>query len=249
MIAADQPIHLPNELKVAVSSREDGTMLDRSLGERHASSIVANRQAFCAEAGVNYADCVYQIISYTSEATYDEIAEVSVPNTEGVFADVLYTETPGVGLFLPIADCVGTVIYDPQRKALSLAHLGRHASLANTITKTINHFIQKGSKAEDLLIWTAPSVRQEHYRMEYFDNANDPLWVKYCLPRDGGFYLDLQGYNRSRAIAAGVNPDNIVVSPVDTAVDEHYFSHSQGDHSGRFAVIAQMRTSEQLDNS
>ena len=241
MIAADQPTHLPKELIAAVSSREDGTMLDRSLGDRHAPSIVANRQAFCAEAGISYTHCVYQIISYTPEATYDEIVEVNESNTEGVFADVLYVETPGIGLFLPIADCVGTVIYDPQRKALALAHLGRHASLADTITKTINHFTQKGSKAEDLLIWMAPSVRQQHYRMEYFDNANDPLWKEHCLQHDEGFYLDLQGYNKSRAIAAGVNPDNIVVSPVDTAVDEHYFSHSQGDHGGRFAVIAQMR--------
>ena len=241
MIAADQPTHLPEELIVAVSSREDGTMLDRSLGERHTSSIVANRQAFCTEAGINYADCVYQIISYTPEATYDEIVEVSEPNAEGVFADVLYTEVSGIGLFLPIADCVGTVIYDPKREALALAHLGRHASLANTITKTIDHFTQKGSKAEDLLIWMAPSVRQEHYRMEYFDNASNPLWKEYCLQRGGGFYLDLQGYNESRAVAAGVNPDNIAVSPVDTAVDGHYFSHSQGDHGGRFAVIAQMR--------
>lgn len=241
MIVADQPAHLPKELTVAVSSREDGTMLDRGLGHRHAPSIVANRQAFCAEAGVDYAECVYQIISYTPEATYTQIAEVREPNTEGIFADVLYTEQPGVGLFLPIADCVGTVLYDPKRKALALAHLGRHASLADTITKTIEYFVQKGTKVGDLLIWMAPSVRQQHYRMEYFDKANDPLWVKYCLPRDGGFYLDLQGYNRYRAIAAGVNPDNIVTSQVDTAVDVHYFSHSQGDHSGRFAVLAQLR--------
>jgi copper oxidase (laccase) domain-containing protein len=241
MIASDQPAHLPEELIVAVSSREDGTMLDRSLGDRHSPSIVANRQAFCAEAGINYDDCAYQIISYTPEATYDQIVEIRKPNAEGVFADVLYTEQPGVGLFLPIADCVGTVIYDPKRKALALAHLGRHASLADTITKTIDHFTQKGSKAEDLLIWMAPSVGRQHYRMEYFDKANDPLWKDYCLPRDGGFYLDLQGYNKSRAIATGVNPAKIVISSVDTAVDTHYFSHSQGDHGGRFAVVTQLR--------
>lgn len=241
MISADQPVNLPKELLVAVSSREDGTMLDRSLEHRHADEIVANRKAFCTEAGVDYENCVYQIISYTPEATYAVIAEVTEPNTDGVVADVLYTERLGIGLFLPVADCVATVIYDPRRKALALAHLGRHASLADTITKTIKLFVQKGSNPQDLHIWMAPSVKRQSYRMEYFDKATDPLWKDYCLEKDGGFYLDMQGYNRSRAISGGVPADNIIISQVDTATDEHYFSHSHGDHQGRFAVVAGLR--------
>jgi copper oxidase (laccase) domain-containing protein len=242
MIAADQPANLPEELLVAVSSREDGTMLDRSRDNRHDVEIVANRKAFCDEAGVNYENCAYQIISYNPEATFRIITEVSGPNTEGVAADVLYTEKQGIGLFLPIADCVGTIIYDPKRHALALAHLGRHASLADTLTKTIEFFIKKGSKAEDLHIWMAPSVKQQSYRMEYFDKATDQLWKDYCLEKDDGFYLDMQGYNQSRAIAAGVPAENITVSPVDTATSEDYFSHSQGDQHGRFAVVAELRT-------
>jgi len=241
MIAADQPTSSPPELLVAVSSREDGTMLDRSLGDRHALGIVANRKAFCTEAGINYENCVYQIISYAPEATYDVITEVVKPNMLGIAADVLYTERPGIGLFLPIADCVGTIIYDPNRKALALAHLGRHASLADTITKTIEFFARKGSDPQDLHIWMAPSVKQQSYRMEYFDKAADPTWKEYCLKKSDGFYLDMQGYNQSRAITAGVSASNIVVSPVDTATNKHYFSHSQGDREGRFAVIAQLR--------
>jgi len=240
VIATDQPTNLPKELLVAVSSREDGTMLDRSLGNRHAAEIVANRKAFCEEAGVRYENCVYQIISYTPEATFDIITEVAEPNADGIVADVLYTEQPGVGLFLPIADCVGTIIYDSKRQALALAHLGRHASLADTVTKTIEFFVGKGGDPSDLHIWMAPSVKQQNYRMEYFDKATDPLWKDYCHERDGGFYLDMQGYNRSRAIAAGVPAENIVTSPVDTATDTNYFSHSQGDHAGRFAVVAEL---------
>ena len=242
MIAADQPANLPKELLVAVSSREDGTMLDRSLGDRHASEIVTNRKKFCDEAGVKYEDCAYQIISYTPEATFRVITEVAEPNAEGIVTDVLYTERPGVGLFLPIADCVGTIIYDSTRKALALAHLGRHASLADTITKTIEFFAKKGSEPSDLHIWMAPSVKQQSYRMEYFKKATDPLWKDYYVEKDGGFYLDMQGYNRSRAITAGVLSGNIIISPVDTATDKNYFSHSQGDHEGRFAVVAELRT-------
>jgi copper oxidase (laccase) domain-containing protein len=124
---------------------------------------------------------------------------------------------------------------------LTLAHIGRQASEADTLAKAITFLETKGSRPEDLLIWMAPAVKQEHYRMDYFTKEDDSLWQGYFIEKADGVYLDLQGYNRSRAEAMGVLPEHIVISDVDTAVDSHYFSHSQGDTSGRFAVVAMLR--------
>ena len=242
MIQQDQPANFPTDLQVAVSSREDGTMLDRSQVNRHDIEIVQNRQLFCQNAGMDYQLSVYQIISYGEDRTYDNIVEVTSPDTHGVSADVLYTEQPGVGLFLPIADCVATVIYDPIRKALALAHLGRHATVAGTMAKTIAFFVARGSDPQDLHIWMAPSVKQPSYRMEYFNAANNPDWQRYCDHRSEGFYLDLPGYNRAVAVGQGVDLERIDVSPVDTATSTDYFSHSKGDQTGRFAVVAMIRS-------
>lgn len=242
MIQKDQPTCFTIDLQVAVSSREDGTMLDRSRADRHDEEIVQNRQSFCQSAGLDYQACVYQLISYGEDQTYDKIVEVTEPNTEGVPADVLYTEQPGVGLFLPVADCVGTVIYDPIRKAVALAHLGRHATLAGTMAKTIEFFVEHGSDPQDLYIWMSPNVEQSSYRMEYFDSANKPGWQGFCEHRNGGFYLDLAHYNQARAVELGVALERITVSSVDTASNEHYFSHSQGDQTGRFAVVAMIHS-------
>ena len=74
--------------------------------------------------------------------------------------------------------------------------------------------------------------------MEYFDHHDDKKWRDFCQAKDGGFYLDLQGYNRARAVTCGVMPVNIHASRIDTATDPNYFSHSQGDKSARFAVVA-----------
>ena len=241
MIATDQPICFPDNVLVRVSSRGDGTLLDRINGERHAPEVVARRRAFCAKAGVDYDTCAYMIITYDTGRTYDVIREVTEPNTEGYLADVLYTTTPGIGLFLPVADCIGTVIYDPVQLSLTLAHVGRHASEADTLAKTISYLAEKGSNPEDLIIWMAPAVTQDHYRMDYFAQKEDLLWRGFFTEKDDGVYIDLQGYNRSRAIASGVLPAHIYTSEVDTAVDPHYFSHSQGDTSGRFAVVAMLR--------
>ena len=242
MIAADQPDCFGGAVIAGVSSRQDGTVLDRTRDARHDPEFVARRQMICHEFGIEYEACVYQIISYEPENTFDSIVEVDTPNTDGVHADVLYTETPGVGLFLPVADCIGTVIYDPRRKSLALAHIGRHASIADTLAKTITLFTHKGSRAEDLMIWMAPSVGKENYHMKYFDLKSAPAWRAYCVERDDGVYLDLRGYNRSRAIESGVPAAQISISSIDTASDANYFSHSQGDAIGRFAVVAMIRS-------
>ena len=248
MIAADQPVCFPSELLIAVSSKDDGTMLNRIRG-RHVAEVLANRHRFCDQIGINYDDVVYHVISYDQTQTFDNIAEVTEAdtvkyNSEGIFADALYTEMAGVGLFLPVADCIATVIYDPKRRALMLAHLGRHSTVAQLISQAVQYFVERGSQAEDLQIWMSPRLTQINYRMEYFNHANDTNWQNFCRQTADGIYLDMQGFNRSLAIRAGVPGDNIFISPIDTADDPNYFSHSAGDTGGRFAVLAEIKSTK-----
>ena len=221
MIAADQPTCFPSDLLVAVSSKDDGTMLNRIRG-RHVAEVLDNRWRFCDQIGVNYDDVVYHVISYDQGQTFDAIADVTEAdttrhNSEGIFADALYTEAAGVGLFLPVADCIATVIYDPKRRALMLVHLGRHSTVAQLMSRAVRYFVERGSQAKELQIWMSPSITQNNYRM------------------------DMQGFNCSLAIQAGVPADNIVMSSIDTADDPNYFSHSSGDTAGRIVVVAMMR--------
>jgi len=248
MIAADQPVCFPSDLLVAVSSKDDGTMLNRVRG-RHVAEIVNNRRRFCGQIGVEYDDVIYHVISYDQAQTFDTIAEVTETDTvkynnEGIFADALYTEMAGVGLFLPVADCIATVIYDPKRRALMLAHLGRHSTVAQLMSRAVRYFVERGSQAKDLQIWMSPSITQKNYRMDYFNHTNDTNWHNFCRQTADGIYLDMQGFNRLLAIRAGVPGDNIFISPIDTADDPNYFSHSAGDTGGRFAVLAEMKSTK-----
>ena len=244
MIVTDQPTCFPPDLLVAVSSKDDGTMLNRIRG-RHVAEVLNNRRRFCDQLGINYDDVVCHVISYDQAQTFDTIADVTETDTvkhnnEGIFADALYTEAAGVGLFLPVADCIATVIYDSKRRALMLAHLGRHSTVAQLMTRAIQYFVEHGSQAKDLQIWMSPSITQKNYRMDYFDHVDDTNWQNFCRQTADGIYLDMQGFNRSLAIRAGVPGDNIFISPIDTADDSNYFSHSSGDTGGRVAVVAEI---------
>ena len=245
MIRTDQPTYFLPDLLIAVSSKDDGTMLNRIHG-RHVAEVLENRRRFCDQIGVKYDDVVYHVISYDQGQTFDNIAEVTETDTvkcnnEGIFADALYTEMAGVGLFLPVADCIATVIYDSERRALMLAHLGRHSTVAQLMSRVVRYFVERGSQAKDLQIWMSPSITQKNYRMDYFDHVDDTNWHNFCRQTADGIYLDMQGFNRSLAVQSGVPGRNIFISPIDTADNPNYFSHSSGDTAGRIAVVAMMR--------
>lgn len=241
MIRADWPTCFPDDVIVAVSSTNDGTMLDRSRAT-HDKAVLANRERFAETLDMRYSDMVNQWISYGDDKTYAHIAEVGLSDTkqnkEGIEADALMTDAANVGLFLPVADCIPTVIYDPALKRLALLHLGRHSTIAKLMEKTITTLKSRGSNPADLIVWFGPSVQKESYRLAYFTPQQDPEWASYIDHKEDGIYIDMQGYNRSQALKNGVKAENIFSSTVNTATSDHYFSHSHGDTTGRFAVVA-----------
>lgn len=244
MIAADQFTNLPDNLLFVFSSKEDGSVLDRTKSV-HDEQYVQVRSQICRDAGIDYDQVVYQRIIYDENASYSLIADVDARSTTNftseVVADGLFTKQRGVGLFLPVADCIVTVIYDPQKHFLAQLHMGRHSTLSDILPRMFRKFSCEGSDITNLLVWMAPAATRQTYRLEYFDLADTPEWCGYVDKKADGYYLDMQGYNREACIAAGVQPDNITISRVDTVRDDHYFSHSAGDVHGRFAGLAMMR--------
>ena len=217
---------------------------DKALGI-HDGSTVSNRTRICHALGIDYMDVVFQRIIYTHSATYDLLAEVDTrstsKHTSEVVADALFTEAVGVGLFLPVADCVATIIHDPVGKRLALLHLGRHSTLTDLITKTIAHFEARGSRASDLVVWMSPSAGLETYKLDYFDHQDSPEWQAHLTVGADGIYIDLRCYNKQRFIDEGVRSENIHMSTINTMTDSNYFSHAMGDTNGRMAAIAIMR--------
>ena len=245
MIQQDQPGQFPQSFTVALSSKSDGTMLDRSL-TTHDTFAVGNRAKFCQQAGLDYGYVVYQAIVYGDHQTYDKIVTVDRRHTTvhlpDVNADALFTKNPDVGLFLPVADCVATVICDPVNSYIAMVHLGRDSTMANLMQKTLKTFSAEGSNLADVIIWMSPSAKKETYFMQWFDHEANPGWQDFIHKTNQGIHLDLPGYNQATALDAGVLVGNIHISPINTMTSDNYFSHSMGDTTGRFAVVASMNS-------
>jgi len=145
-------------------------------------------------------------------------------------ADALITRNFDHVLMLPVADCVGTTIYDPVHQVLMISHLGRHSLEQQGGVRSVEYLVENyQSNPKDLLVWFTPAPNKEVF----------PIWA-----------LDNKGMKEvafEQMATVGVLIENITDNPADTVSDTNYFSYSEflkGHRSedGDYAMIAVMKS-------
>lgn len=144
-------------------------------------------------------------------------------------SDALFTTTKSLALFLPLADCVGTVLYDEVTESLGLAHLGRHNLEQYAGTAAVRYMQQHyGADPKNLHVHLSPAAGKSSYPLFAFDNRG------------------LHEVAVEQLLSAGVKAESITVDHRDTTVDNTLFSHSEflkgkRKSNGRHAIVAMMR--------
>jgi copper oxidase (laccase) domain-containing protein len=233
MIAADQPTVFGAAVAAAISSKADGNM---KFGIDDDAKTENNRRQFLQQAGLDIAHTTLVGITYDTDdfAKYrivtedEERAGMMVSGTKTAHADALVTTRPGHALFLPLADCVGVILYDPVRSVLMVSHVGRHSAEIDGARRSAEYLEATfASNPADLRVWLSPGVGKATYPLRHFDGK--------------GLHEVIVG----QLLTAGVRAENIEASSVNTAESDNYYSHSEylkgNDEYGRFAIVAAMR--------
>ena len=149
--------------------------------------------------------------------------------------DAIVTVTPGTGVFLTFADCVPVVFYDRRQHVLAFAHIGWRSMAMGFAGKVAGHLkTNYASKAEDLRAVIGPCIKKESYLFADPIQASNPVWEPFLHPAgDGRQGIDLIGFCKSELAAAGLAPEHVFASPIDTAQDESMFSHYAATAGGR----------------
>ena len=219
-----------SRVKIAISEVKDGTM------KRNGAEVAVvdkNRQVFLKANAMELDDAVLVQLDYNTEdfcryAVIDSSAAGEGLVREGRIADGLATQEKGLALFLPLADCIGVVLYDPEHEVLMLTHLGRHNLEQNGGQKSVEFMKEQfGSKPENIEVYFSPSAGKENYPVFSFGGKS------------------LAEVAMSQLEAAGVKSENIELSAIDTTKDKRYHSHSEflkGNRTddGRFAIAAML---------
>lgn len=235
MIAKDQPTIFGSHLIAGVSSVQEGNIKKYGMPAELQIGVEENQKQFLQKLSILPEQTVLIKLSYDKEdfTTYDTVSQVDkgkgIVNDDAPISDALATKDKNVALFLPIADCVGAIIYDPKKEVLMVSHLGRHSTEQQGGTKSVQYLVEQfGSNPSDILVWFSPSPSADSYPLFKFENRS------------------LHDVNKEHFETVGVKPENIEICDVDTSVDTNYFSYSEflkgnREVDGRFAIVAMMR--------
>lgn len=170
----------------------------------------------------------------------DKIIDVDSMTPEQLWdtqADALITHNPSALLVLKAADCIPLVFYVPGQNLLALAHVGTPGAKLHLPRKVADKL---GIPAEDLKVYVGSHVSQKSYRFPDVDISQkelDSTWDSYVSQEDDGWHIDLLRYVMDELKTAGIKPENIEISDVDTGADPDYFSHRRhkitGEPDGR----------------
>ncbi len=220
-------------LKIMTSTVHDGSMKTKDPSD--VIRVQHDRRTFLAKLDSTLENSVlvhlvYEGDDYCRYRTVDEsLAGDGMVRSPSFVADGLVTTTPGLTLFLPLADCIGVVLHDQTTDVLMLTHLGRHNLEQAGGTKSVKYMVKQfGCNPKNITAWLSPAAGQENYPLFDFDNRS------------------MHDVATEQLLSAGVLSDNITNSPIDVTKDDNYYSHSEflkgrRKTDGRFAVVALMR--------
>ncbi len=227
----NEPIIFANDVVIGLSTIADGNM--KAVDPRDENEVAKNQKTFLSRTGFAPSEtmmiwldydktdfCRYEIV--TKNAEHKNMRKI-------VGVDGLATTAKNLAIFLPLADCLGAVIYDPKNHALMVSHLGRHSAEQFGARKSIEFMTnQFGTNPRDVRIWLSPTAGAKNYPLFAFDNRS------------------LRDVNVRHFSQSGVLPEKISGGEIDTTTDENYFSHSVAQKTGvdlgkRFAIVAKLR--------
>lgn len=228
------------DIVVAISRVSDGSMQNRT--ETADPVIVANRQAYLAKHGISMdqttrlAPNTFERAVNQHETDWCKYLEVSdddkgmgMRDISPQIADAIITSDKNHALLLPVADCVGTVIYDPKNQVLMVTHLGRHSLEQDGGIKSIQYLVDHHkSNPKDLKVWLTPAPNKKVF----------PIWA---LDNKGMKEVTLEQLE-----AAGVLQENVTDNKADTATDPDYFSYTEffngrSKEDGDHMIVAMMK--------
>ncbi len=216
------------KVEVGISEIDDGNM--RFFGNGEESEIIKNQRKLGESIGSNNVARIRTIYgerqNFTeyAELTKENLAEYSINNFEKEIpvSDGLVTRETEIGILLPLADCLGIVVFDEEYHVLGLLHSGRQNVEQYGPGKFIEYFVQNfNSNPEKLKVYFSPHAL--NYQIFKFDNKL------------------LSEAAKEQLVDAGVLLESIVDYEIDTVNNINLPSHSSGDRTQRFAIVTKQK--------
>lgn len=221
----------------ACSARAHG---NQSLRYGDTSRSIEDRRRFLEEVSIDPSSlvCGEQIhadrVHYASEADCGHGA-LDTADLPGV--DAFITDRKRVPVAIFSADCCSVFFYDPQRRALGLAHAGWKGTVRGVVTRTLSCMRERfGTDPATVLVGFGPAIRGCCYEIGGDVAAHFPAYIR---ENDGKRFLDLVEVNTALLLQSGVAAQHVSDARLCTfCAEASFFSYrKEGKSCGRLMSV------------
>ena len=153
--------------------------------------------------------------------------------------DALITNVPGIGLMIQQADCQAVFLFDPEKKAVGIAHVGWRGTVADIIAETVFTMSQTFStEPVDIIAAISPSLGPCCAEFVNFRSELPTALHGYQVRPN---YFDFWKISRDQLSSTGIRPENIHVAGICTCCNQDFFSYRRERDTGRFASVIGMK--------
>jgi len=208
--------------------------------------------------GVDTKDMVYAAQTHTVNVLHVTSAHRGMGITrQRDFSDIdgLVTDEPGLCLVTGHADCIPLYFYDPQKKAIGLAHSGWRGTAGNIAGEVIKKMGEDfGTDPKDLIAFVGPGICRDHYEVGEdvageFEGRYSELKLKHILKKlpvseegngEQKYLLNLHMANYYNMVSSGMENLNAYITDICTFCNPGLlFSHryTKGQRGGMCAFL------------
>lgn len=155
-------------------------------------------------------------------------------------ADGLSTVTPGLPLYVSVADCAAVLLFAPGRQpAIAVAHAGWRGLRDGILLRAVESVCAAaGLSPAGVEAGVSPCIGLNHFQVGDEVAAHAPGRRRVRL--GGRWHVDLAGWASDQLLDAGLAQGRIEVSGLDTYERaDLFFSHRRdGEKTGRMGLVA-----------
>jgi len=162
-------------------------------------------------------------------------------------ADGIITNVRNFPVAVKVADCIGSIIVDPEKKVIAVIHSGWRGVAGKIILKAVKKMKKIfGVKPENLIVITSPAIGPCCYEIGselHKKLKKQRIFSNIFIKRGNRIFMDLQKANENLLLSAGVRKKNVFLNRTCTKCNnDSFFSYRmEGKKAGRMFVIGMIR--------
>ena len=234
--------------------------INRYCGDNE-EDVCKNREALCQTLGITDERLImpHQVhltkVAKVDEAFFTLNDRDRLETLEGV--DAVMTNLRGVCIGVSTADCIPVLLYDKGKQAICAIHAGWRGTVKRIVRKAVEAMTEAyGTAPQQIVAQIGPGIHLDSFEVgdEVYDafvnggfemekiskkypinNSGSKLFTFHSSLLPSKWHIDLPMCNRLQLMAAGVEQQNIRVSPICTfqQANDYFSARRLGINSGR----------------